>query len=160
MSGFGQSSIGATPMHLALIASAIANDGVMMEHTLLRKATTPTGTVRDTFGPKVYRTALSPETAATLQQYMRAVVTSGTGTKAAVNGLTICGKTGSAESSRKGRDITHGLFIGYIDSDELPYAVCVVVEDIVDGEGGGSTAAAIAGDIFKYLRDNADKVAN
>ena len=160
MSGFGQSSIGATPMHLALIASAIANDGVMMEPTLLRKATTPSGTVRDTFGPKVYRTALSPETAATLQQYMRAVVTSGTGTKAAVNGLTICGKTGSAESSRKGRDITHGLFIGYIDSDELPYAVCVVVEDIVDGEGGGSTAAAIAGDIFKYLRDNADKVAN
>lgn len=160
MSGFGQSSIGATPMHLCLIASAIANDGVMMEPTLLTKTTTPTGAVRDTFGPKVYRTALPADTAATLQQYMRAVVTSGTGSRASVDGLTICGKTGSAESSRKGRAVTHGLFIGYIDSDVLPFAVCVVVEDIVDGEGGGSTAAPIAGDIFEYLRDNVDKVTN
>ena len=160
MSGFGQSSIGATPMHLCLIASAIANDGVMMEPTLLTKTNTPTGAVRDTFGPKVYRTALPADTAATLQQYMRAVVTSGTGSRASVDGLTICGKTGSAESSRKGRAVTHGLFIGYIDSDELPFAVCVVVEDIVDGEGGGSTAAPIAGDIFEYLRDNVDKVTN
>ena len=159
MSGFGQSSIGATPMHLCLIAAAVANDGVMMEPTLLREVTTPTGAVRETFGPKKYRTALSAETAATLQEYMRAVVTSGTGSKASVSGLTICGKTGSAESSRNGRAVTHGLFIGYIDSEELPYAVCVVVEDISDGEGGGSTAAPIAGDIFEYIRDHADKFA-
>lgn len=157
MSGFGQSSIGATPMHLCLVAAAIANDGVMMEPTLLRQATTPTGAVRATFGPKVYRAALSSDTAATLQQYMRAVVTSGTGSRASVDGLTICGKTGSAESSRNGRDVTHGLFIGYIDSEELPYAVCVVVENIVDGEGGGSTAAPIAGEIFKYIRDHAEQ---
>ena len=157
MSGFGQSSIGATPMHLCLIAAAIANDGVMMEPTLLRKATTPAGAVRDTFQPKVYRTSLTPATAATLQQYMRAVVTGGTGSRASVDELTICGKTGSAESSRKGRAVTHGLFIGYIDSEELPYAVCVVIEDIVDGEGGGSTAAPIAGEIFKYIRDHKDR---
>ena len=154
MSGFGQSSIGATPMHMALIAAAIANDGLMMEPTLLLEAVTPDGDVRATFGPKAYRTALKQETAAKLQEYMRAVVVSGTGTQAAVDGLRICGKTGSAESSRNGRDVTHGLFIGYIDSDELPYAVCVVVEDINDGEGGGSTAAPIAGDIFTYIRDN------
>ena len=155
MSGFGQSSIGATPMHMALIAAAVANDGLMMEPTLLRQATTPTGAVRATFGPKEYRTALSPETAAKLQEYMRAVVTSGTGTQAAVDGLRICGKTGSAETQRNGRDVTHGLFIGYIDAEELPYAVCVVVEDIRDGEGGGSTAAPIAGDIFRYIKEHA-----
>lgn len=158
MSGFGQSSIGATPMHLCLIAAAIANDGVMMEPTLLRQVTTPTGSLRDAFGPRVYRTALASETAATLQEYMRAVVTSGTGTRASVSNLTICGKTGSAESSRNGRDVTHGLFIGYIDSEELPFAACVVVEDIPDGEGGGSTAAPIAANIFQYLRDHADRV--
>ena len=157
MSGFGQSSIGATPMHMALIAAAIANDGLMMEPTLLLEATTPGGAVRATFGPKEYRTALKGDTAAKLQEYMRAVVVSGTGTQAAVDGLRICGKTGSAESSRNGRDVTHGLFIGYIDSDELPYAVCVVVEDINDGEGGGSTAAPIAGDIFTYIRDHAEQ---
>ena len=157
MSGFGQSAIGATPMHMCLIAAAIANDGVMMEPTLLRQVTTPSGSLRSTFGSKVYRTALSASTAATLQEYMRAVVVSGTGSRAAVSGLTVCGKTGSAESSRNGRAVTHGLFIGYIDSDELPFAVCVVVEDIPDGEGGGSTAAPIAGDIFKYIRDHAEK---
>jgi len=155
MSGFGQSSIGATPMHMALIAAAIANDGLMMEPTLLLEATTPAGSLRATFGPKEYRTVLKSGTAAKLQEYMRAVVTGGTGTQAAVDGLRICGKTGSAESSRNGRDVTHGLFIGYIDSDTLPFAVCVVVEDIRDGEGGGSTAAPIAGDIFEYIRDHA-----
>ena len=159
MSGFGQSSIGATPMHLCLIAAAIANDGLMMEPTLLRQTTTPTGAVRATFGPKEYRTALPTATAATLQQYMRAVVISGTGSRASVDGLAICGKTGSAESSRNGRDVTHGLFIGYIDSEELPYAVCVVVEDIIDGEGGGSTAAPIAGEIFRYIRNHAERFA-
>ena len=144
-------------MHLCLIAAAVANDGLMMEPTLLLKATAPGGTLRAAFGSKEYRTALTPETAATLQQYMRAVVTSGTGSKASVDGLTICGKTGSAESSRRGRPVTHGLFIGYIDSQELPYAVCVVVEDIIDGEGGGSTAAPIAGEIFKYIRDHKEQ---
>ncbi len=157
MSGFGQSAIGATPMHLCLIAAAIANDGVMMEPTLLRQATTPAGAVRAEFAPKVYRTALKADTAATLQEYMRAVVVSGTGTRAAVDGLKVCGKTGSAESSRRGQAVTHGLFIGYIDSEELPYAVCVVVEDIPDGQGGGSTAAPIAGDIFEYLKNHANK---
>lgn len=160
MSGFGQSAIGATPTHLCLIAAAIANDGVMMEPTLLRQATTPTGAVRAAFGSKVYRTVLSADVAATLQDYMRAVVTSGTGSKASVSGLTICGKTGSAESSRNGRAVTHGLFIGYCAEDELPFAVCVVVEDIADGQGGGSTAAPIAGDIFTYLRDHAERVTN
>ena len=87
---------------------------------------------------------------------MRAVVTSGTGTQAAVDGLRICGKTGSAETQRNGRDVTHGLFVGYIDAEELPYAVCVVVEDIRDGEGGGSTAAPIAGDIFRYIKEHAE----
>lgn len=160
MSGFGQSSIGATPTHLCLIAAAIANDGVMMEPTLLRQATTPAGAVRATFGSRVYRAALSADTAATLQDYMRAVVTSGTGSKASVSGLTICGKTGSAESSRNGRAVTHGLFIGYCAEEELPFAVCVVVEDIADGQGGGATAAPIAGDIFTYLRDHAERITN
>ena len=126
----------------------------MMEPTLLTHTTAPSGAVRDEFTGKVSRTALKADTAAVLQEYMRAVVTGGTGSKAAVSGLTICGKTGSAESSRRGQAVTHGLFIGYIADEELPYAVCVVVEDIPDGEGGGSTAAPIAGEIFKYLQNH------
>ena len=89
---------------------------------------------------------------------MRAVCVSGTGTRAAVSGLSICGKTGSAETVSGSRDVTHGWFIGFCAEEELPFAVAVLVEDIADGEGGGSTAAPIAGDIFKYLRDNRDRV--
>lgn len=152
MSGFGQSAITATPMHLCMIAAAVANDGVMMEPILIQRVTSPSGAVRYTQSSRVYRTPLTQEEAAVLTSYMRAVVTSGTGTRAAVSGLSICGKTGSAETSLYGRDVTNGLFIGF--SQELPYAVCVVVEDIADGQGGGSTAAPIAQDIFSYLKEN------
>ncbi len=163
MSGFGQSSIGMTPMHMCLVAAAVANDGVMMEPILLRSVMTPSGAPRedaDAFLSREYRRAMTPETAATLQSYMRQVVTGGTGTRAAVNGLTICGKTGSAETVRNGWDVTHGLFIGYAADEDLPIAVAVVVENIADGEGGGSTAAVIAGDIFTWLRDNRAQVTN
>lgn len=151
MSGFGQSAITATPVHLCLIAAAVANGGVMMEPSLIANVVSPSGTVRYTFSSRVYRTAMTESIAATLDEYMEAVVTSGTGTKAAVSGLTICGKTGSAETSLNGQAVTNGLFIGYCR--ELPYAVCVVVESIADGQGGGSTAAPIAKDIFQYLKN-------
>ncbi|MBE5803263.1 MAG: penicillin-binding protein 2 [Clostridiales bacterium] len=150
--GIGQSALTATPMHMCMVAAAIANDGVMMEPRLLMNVQSAAGSTRATFQSKVYRTALSAENAATLQSYMRDVVKSGTGTSAAVPGLAICGKTGSAESSLSGSAMTYGWFIGYIENDDLPYAVSVLVESIEDGEGGGSTAAPIAADIFTYLK--------
>ena len=156
MSGFGQSTIGVTPLHMCLVAAAIANDGVMMEPVLLRQVTSPGGRLREKRESRIYREVLTPEIITTLQDYMRAVVTGGTGTRAAVSGMTICGKTGSAETSLGGRYVTHGWFVGYCADEALPYALAVVVEDIPSGEGGGSTAAPIAGDIFRYLRDNAN----
>lgn len=149
--GIGQSALAATPTHMCMVAAAIANDGVMMEPRLLMRVTSAAGSQRTSFQPKVYRTALSAENAAVLQSYMRDVVVSGTGTRAAVPGLTICGKTGSAESSLSGQPTTYGWFVGYIQDDSLPYAVSVLVESIEDGEGGGSTAAPIASEIFQYL---------
>lgn len=152
--GIGQSALGATPMHMCMVAAGIANDGVMMEPRLLLRVSSPGGSVRVTYQPKEYRTALSPSHAATLQAYMRDVVVSGTGTRAAVDGLTICGKTGSAESTLSGSAVTYGWFVGYIADSDLPYAVSVLVESIEDGEGGGSTAAPIAHDIFQYLKQH------
>ena len=154
MSGFGQSAIVASPMHMCLVAAAIANDGVMMEPQLIRQVVSSSGTVRVSFSPRVYRTATTAANATVLQEYMRAVVSGGTGSRASVSGLSVCGKTGSAESSLNGQAITYGWFIGYIADDTLPFALAVVVEDIPDGEGGGSTAAPIAGDIFQYLKNN------
>ena len=150
-SGVGQSQIGATPLHMCMVAAAIANDGVMMEPRLLSRVTSPAGMVRLRYTQKVYRRAVPEDIASQLQVYMKKVVSTGTGTAAQVTGLTIAGKTGSAEASIDKKDVTHAWFVGYIEDDDLPYACCVLVES---GGGGGSVAAPIASIIFQYLRDN------
>lgn len=68
---------------------------------------------------------------------MKDVVKSGTGTRAQVSGLTIAGKTGSAEGSDNGMDVTHAWFVGYIDSDQYPYAISVLVENGGSGRQRG-----------------------
>ena len=158
MSGIGQSAIVASPMHMCMVAAAVANDGVMMEPRLLRSVDSVTGVNRAVYEPNVYRTALTPETARKIGKYMDQVVASGSGRRADVSGLNICGKTGTAESSSASRAINYGWFVGYIDNDALPFAVCVLVEDIPDGESGGTTAAPVAGQIFTYLKNHPELV--
>ena len=147
-SGAGQSQVAATPLHMCMVAAAIANDGVMMEPRLLSLVKSPSGVVRLRYTQKIYRKVCDASIATTLQSYMRNVVATGTGSAARVTGYTIAGKTGSAESAQNGEDVTHAWFVGYIDSDEYPYACCVLVES---GDSGGSVAAPIAAQIFKYL---------
>ncbi len=158
MSGIGQSAIVASPMHMCMVAAAIGNDGVMMEPRLLYSVDSASGVNRLTYEPAVYRTVMEPATARKIGGYMREVVASGSGRRAAVSGLTVCGKTGTAESSSDSRAINYGWFIGYIDDERYPFAVCVLVEDIPDGESGGTTAAPIAGQIFQYLKAHPELV--
>lgn len=150
-SGAGQSQIGATPLHMCMVAAAIANGGVMMEPRLLSLVKSPAGVTRLRYTQKVYRRAVSAEIAATLQGYMKSVVSAGTGTAARVSGLTIAGKTGSAEASVDGKPVTHAWFVGYIADPTLPYACAVLVEA---GDSGGGVAAPLAATIFQYLKDN------
>ena len=157
-SGAGQSGITASPLHMCMVAAAVANDGVMMEPRLVRTVTTASGGTRLASSAAVYRRAVSQENAAVLKDLMRSVVTGGTGRNAAVSGMTICGKTGSAETTSDGQAVTNGWFIGFCEDEDLPFAVCVLVEDIGDGTGGGATAAPIAADIFRYLKANPDQV--
>ena len=70
----------------------------------------------------------------------------GTGTAAAIPGLRICGKTGSAEID--GQEETNAWFVGFIDSPSSPYCVSIVVEN---AGGGGAVAAPLAGKIFEYM---------
>ncbi|MBR6028928.1 MAG: penicillin-binding protein 2 [Clostridia bacterium] len=156
--GFGQSSIVATPMHMCLVAAAVANRGVMMEPRLLRAVTAPGGKTRITFSSQIYRTAMSGEIAARLKEYMRAVVTSGTGKRAAVSGLRVCGKTGTADSTQNGKPIAYGWFTGFADADQLPLAVCVVVENIGSKASGGSTAAPIASELLAWCAQHRNEL--
>lgn len=150
-SGAGQSQVAATPLHMCMVAAAIANDGVMMEPRLLAKVQSPAGVVRLRYSQKTYRRVCDAQTAQTLDGFMKNVVAKGTGTAAGVNGLTIAGKTGSAEGAIDGKNATHAWFVGYIDDPGLPYAACVLVEG---GGSGGSVAAPIAARIFKYMKDH------
>ena len=148
-SGDGQSQIAATPMHMCMVSAAIANKGVMMEPHLLYRVESPAGLVRLRLTPKIYRRAVSEEIAATIKSYMLDTVARGTATAAKVDGLSIAGKTGSAESSLDGRDVTHAWFVGFINDERYPYAVCVFVEE---GTSGGGAAAPIAQAIFRYIQ--------
>ncbi len=146
MTGIGQSALSVSPMHMCLIASAVANKGIMMEPRLLLRAVTASGKEKAVFSPSQFKRVFSPEIADTLNGFMYNVVASGTGTAAAIPGLKICGKTGSAEID--GQEETNAWFVGFIDSPDYPYCVSVIVEN---AGGGGAVAAPLASKIFEYL---------
>ncbi|HSK68250.1 MAG TPA: penicillin-binding transpeptidase domain-containing protein, partial [Candidatus Limnocylindria bacterium] len=148
--GAGQSALSITPLHMAMVASGIANGGMMMEPKLLLSAMDAAGISHRRMAPEVYRTPLTPTDAATIRAAMRRAVTHGTASRARVDGLTVCGKTGSAQVDRQ--ENTNAWFIGFIQEENHPYAISVVVQD---AGGGGEIAAPIAGELFKYLRQHA-----
>ena len=153
-SGIGQSSITATPMHVCLIAASIANGGSMMEPQLIREVRSPAGRTVSTLKPAVYRKTCSEKIAATISGFMKSTVQDGgSGWRAAVNGMDIRGKTGTAESAVNGLPVNYGWFTGFSADSKLPYALCILVEDIPDGQTGGTTSAVIAADAFKAVRD-------
>lgn len=147
--GAGQSAVTSSPLHMCMVAAAVANDGVMMEPRLLTRAVSYSGKLRAEPASRIYRRALSAENATVLKDYMRAVVTDGTGTAANIAGHMICGKTGSSE--QEGQTDTDAWFIGFIGEESCPYALCVTVEN---AGGGGSVAAPVARSIFAYLLDH------
>lgn len=148
MTAIGQGQVLATPMQMALVASAIANDGTMMEPYIVSQVMDSKGNKLKTISPNSIGNVISKENDAVMKDLMRAVVTSGTGTAAAVPGINICGKTGTAEHDDKPNvnEPPHSWFIGFAPYENPQVAVAVIVED--GGQGGGA-AARIAGQVMK-----------
>ena len=94
-SGVGQCRVLVTPLHMAMIASGVANGGVMMEPKLVRQITGAAGIPRLRTSGGTYKRVMSEATAQIVGEYMRETVENGTGKKARVSGYTVCGKTGS-----------------------------------------------------------------
>jgi len=143
-SAIGQSSVLATPMEMALVAGTIANDGVMMKPYIVSKVLSSSGDTLKTIEPAQIRQVVSSGTAATIKDFMRAVVTDGTGTNAAIPGIEVCGKTGTADNTEGSQP--HSWFIGFAPYDNPQVAVAVIVEN--GGQGGGA-AANIAAQVMK-----------
>ena len=132
----GQGETLVTPLHMAMIASAVANDGVLMEPYDIDSIENKDGTQVKSYSGKEYGSILTEEEAAELQSLMRSVVTDGTGSKLQSDAYTAYGKTGTAEYSSD-ENSAHSWFVGYAESGDKKIAIAVIME----GAGSGSAHA-------------------
>ncbi|HHY79763.1 MAG TPA: cell division protein FtsI [Thermoanaerobacter sp.] len=145
----GQGKILVTPLTMALVASAVANDGVIMKPYLMRYVADPiSGTVIEKSTPSQYLNPISKKVADTIKQLMIGAVNDkeGTGKAAQIPGITVAGKTGTAENPH---GAPHAWFVGFAPAENPQIVVSVIVEN---GGEGGKVAAPIARDIIRsYL---------
>ncbi len=139
----GQGNTLVSPMHMALITSAIANGGVLMKPYLIDQVKSSDGEVIKTTEPEIYKKLMTTNEANLLGKLMKKVVESGTASALSGRGYTAAGKTGSAEFDENGS--SHSWFIGYSNVDNPDLAVAVIVEN---GGTGSQAAVPIAGEIF------------
>ena len=147
-SGIGERDVRATPMQMALVAASVANQGSVRDPYLVARTFDSEGTEIEVTLPGATRQAFSTETAAVVTQMMERVVTEGTGRLAAVPGVRVAGKTGTA-TGEEGRP--HAWFIGFGPVEQPSIAVAIFVEsggDVGESASGGSVAAPIAAQVI------------
>ena len=137
-----------TPLQMAQVAAAVANDGELMEPTFLQEVTDPDGRTTDELDPDVQSTVMSEETAAQVAEMMTNVAEEGTASGLSVAGATLAGKTGTAELDLAG--LNQAWFIGFAPADDPQIAVAATVEKC-QGCFGGDTAGPIATDVMASL---------
>jgi peptidoglycan glycosyltransferase len=135
---FGQGEVLASPLEIALMTAAVANDGKMMKPYIVGTVTSAKGTVLRRAEPSVWSQPISSATAATLRALMVQVVKSGTGTAVALPGVQVAGKTGTAEVADAE---AHAWFACFAPAEDPSVVVAVIVEN---AGSGGSVAAPVA----------------
>ncbi|MFB6713024.1 MULTISPECIES: peptidoglycan D,D-transpeptidase FtsI family protein [unclassified Streptomyces] len=155
LSSIGQFDTTATPLQMAMVASAVANGGDLKYPYLVDRTTTRGGSTVHREGSHTYHRAMDPRTASQLRRMMVDVVEQGTGSNAAIDGVTVGGKTGTAQHGIDNSGRPYAWFISWAqapDSGQPAVAVAVVVEDAAadraDISGGGS-AAPIARSVMR-----------
>jgi peptidoglycan glycosyltransferase len=145
---FGQERMLTTPLQMAMVASAIANGGVVPRPYVVQKIVAHDGsTIRNTH-PGTLGRAIKPETAATLTQMMVTVTEGGTGNAAAIPGIHVAGKTGTAETNTP--HVYTAWFVSFAPADNPQVAVAVVLEEQLNGFGG-AVSAPIAKQVMEAL---------
>lgn len=127
----GQGKTQVTPLHMAMIASAVAHDGELMIPQLVSKIEDHNGYEVENMEAKSYGNLISKEEADRLKEYMRGVVESGTGTKLNQGSYTAYGKTGTAETGDGNK--AHSWFVGFAEKDGKTIAVALVMENMPEG---------------------------
>jgi peptidoglycan glycosyltransferase len=129
----GQERLLATPLQMAEVAAAVANRGTLMKPQIWSRVIDPDGRVTDSLDPSEFSQPISEETAAELTTAMEGVVSRGTGTNAAIPGVPVAGKTGTAEtpgnaSCGGGSAENQAWFMGFAPADEPKIAIAASVE--------------------------------
>ena len=149
--------IAVTPVQMITAACAVANDGVLQKPQIVSKVTDGDKVVWE-MEPEVVRQVVSADTAQKVREMMVGVVTDGSGSKAAIQGYTIAGKTGTAQKASGGAYAAGkyvASFVGMVPADD-PQLVCLVIVDEPSGLFYGSQVAApifqsVMSDTLRYL---------
>ncbi|GIW55268.1 MAG: penicillin-binding protein [Nitrospiraceae bacterium] len=152
--------IGVTPLQLIAAVSAVANGGLLMKPYIVSEIRDAGGRLVKQGAPQVRRRVISAETAVTLSRILEGVVAQGTGTKAAIPGFRVAGKTGTAQKidPRTGAYSSTqfvGSFVGYVPADDPRLAMIVVIDEPQTEAWGGAVAAPVfrrvAEQVLPYL---------
>ncbi len=144
----GQERLEVTPLQMAMVSATVANRGELMRPTFLQEVTDPDGRRTDELEPKRESRVISEDSAEQLAEMMAGVVREGTGTAAALAGVDVAGKTGTAEID-PAAGVNQAWFIGFAPVESPRVAVAVTVERTLGT--GGAEAAPIARDVMAEL---------
>jgi peptidoglycan glycosyltransferase len=150
----GQERLAVTPLQMAEVAAAVANEGRLMKPQIWSRVVDPDGRVTKRLDPSEYSQPISAQTAEELTRAMEGVVTEGTGTNAAIPGVPVAGKTGTAETPGNkacggGEEENQAWFIGFAPADEPEIAIAASVE--CTEEFGNDVAAPIFRDVAEAI---------
>ena len=153
--GIGQGEIQSTPLQMAIVTCGIANDGKIMKPYIVDEVTDKNGNVIEKMSPKVLYYCASKANTEKVKDMMVETVKTGTGTNASVYGISVAGKTGTAENELSSilNDKEHTWFVGFAPADNPQIAIVVMME-YSGGTGGGNCAPIARNIIQKYLSKN------
>jgi peptidoglycan glycosyltransferase len=143
----GQERLQVTPLQMAMVAAAVGNGGTLMKPRLTDRVVDKDGRVTERIEPDEEDRVMEEETATQLADMMADVVNEGTGTAAALSGIQVAGKTGTAEVD--GGASNQAWFIAFAPVDDPQMAIAVTVER-TSGQGG-TVAAPIAKQVLESL---------
>ncbi len=154
--------ISVTALQLAMAVGAVANGGQLLVPQLVKGRLQPDGSVEETPRPEVVRRVISTEAAAQMRRILTGVVTDGTGQKAAIPGVAVAGKTGTAQRALPGgggyaAGETVVSFVGFLPADNPELLALIVIENPQRDKWGGTLAAPVFAKVMErilYLPDD------
>lgn len=146
-SAIGQESVLATPLEIAMMTSALANGGQQMKPNLVKAVRTPDLKTVQSLTPEVLRQSTTPEVARQITDWMVSVVDNGIARAAAVPGVKVAGKTGTAEVAN---NLNNSWFTGFAPADDPSVVVTIVMPD-VDVLTGAQLTSPNASKLFKAV---------